>query len=226
MTTLLTTYEDFIARVEVLGFMALSPLLPGFPSLGGETSESQWHTGLESDPWRWKDRAAEEKCLAYGCILGGHKGFVTRRIYPIFHAAYHPEPSMPERWATGTVNLTTWQLWQLFEEKGTLNVSQVRQTLGVSRKQGASALDASIQQLQHEFYITVDGNDRKVSSTGEFYGWPVNRYSRVMDWAPAGWLEGVKEWSVAEARESILEDGVAMSQGIDRQALAKKLALR
>ena len=226
MTAMLSTYEDFIARVESLGFMALSPILPGFPSLGGETSENLWHTGLDTDPWRWKDRAAEEKRLAYGCILGGHKGFVTQRMYSIFYAAFHPMASMPQRWANGSINGRTWQLWQLFEKEGTLNISQVRQTLSVSRKQGASGVDASIQQLQHEYYITVDGNDRKVSSKGEFYGWPVNRYSRVVDWAPAGWLDSAKDWPVVEARELILEDGIAMSDGVNHQDLAKKLALR
>lgn len=223
---MLTTYEDFIARVESLGFMALSPLLPGLPSLGGETPESLWHTGLDTDPWRWKDRVAEEKRLAYGCILGGHKGFVTQRMYPIFYAAFHPPLPMPERWASGTVNQGTWQLWQLFEEKGTLNISQVRQALGASRQQGVSAVDSAIQQLQHEYYITVDGNERKISAKGEFYGWPVNRYRRVVDWAPAGWLDSAKDWSAAEARGLILEDGMAMSSDVNRQDLAKKLALR
>jgi hypothetical protein len=222
---MLTTFEDFIARVETLGFMPLSTLISGLPSLGSETPKSLWHTGLATDPWHWKDRAAEEKRLAYGCILGGHKGFVTRRMYPIFYTAFHPELSMPERWTAGTLSQRSWQLWQLFEKKGTLNLSQVRHTLGVSRKQGGSALDAAIQQLQHEYYITVDGNDRKVSAKGEFYGWPVNRYQRVIDWAPAGWLDGVNDWSAAEAREQILDDGVGMSHGVKRQDLAKKLFL-
>ena len=44
---MLTTYEDFVARVESLGFMALSHLLPGLPSLGNETPASFWHTGLD-----------------------------------------------------------------------------------------------------------------------------------------------------------------------------------
>ena len=226
MTAMLTTYEDFIARVESLGFMALSHLLPGLSSLGDETPGSQWHTGLNTDPWRWKDRAAEEKRLAYGCILGGHKGFVTRRMYPVFYAAFHPTFPMPERWAAGTVNQTTWRLWQLYEENGTLNISQVRKILGVSRKQGASAVDAAVQQLQHEYYITVDGNERKVSAKGEFYGWPINRYCRVEDWAPAGWLDDARDWSVEEARELILDDGVAMSNGVNRRDLAKKLSLQ
>ena len=225
MTAMLTTYEEFIARVEALGFMMLSPLLPGLPSLGGETTESQWHTGLDSDPWRWKDRVAEEKLLAYGCILGGNKGFVTERMYPIFYAAYHPTLAMPERWTGGTVSQTTWQLWQLFEEKSILNISQVRQAMGVTRKKGASAVDTAIRQLQQEYYIIVDGNDRKVNAKGEFYGWPVNRYCRVVNWAPAGWLDSIKDWTVEDARESILDTGVAMANGLNRQDLAKKLGL-
>jgi hypothetical protein len=223
MTALLTTYDEFIARVEALGFMALSPLVSGLPSLGGETAESQWHSGLDTDPWRWKDRAAEEKRLAYGCILGGHKGFVAQRMYPVFYAAFHPAQSMPERWAAGTLSQRTWQLWQLFEEHGVLNISQVRQLIGVSRKQGASAVDTALRQLQQEYAITIDGSERKVSAKGKLYGWPVNRYRRVVDWAPAGWLEGVKDWPAEEARALILDDGAAMSKEVDRDKLAKKL---
>src|SRR5262245_30221152 len=101
----LTRYQDFLDRVDELGFMALSRLLPGLPSLSEETPRSIWHTGDDdTDPWHWKDRAAEEKRLAYGCILGGHKGFVSARMYPVFYAAYHPAESMPDRWAMGQVN--------------------------------------------------------------------------------------------------------------------------
>lgn len=225
MTILLTTYEEFIARVESLGFMALSNLLPGMPSLGDETAESLWHTGLDTDPWRWKDRAAEEKRLAYGCILGGYKGFVTQRMYPIFYAAFHPSLSMGERWANGSVSQVAYRIWQLFEANSTLSISQVRKAMDVSRKLGASAVDTAIQQLQHEYYITVAGNERKISAKGEFYGWPINRYQRVMDWAPAGWLGSAKDWPADEARKLILDDGMAMSGGVNRQELAKKLGV-
>ncbi len=143
-------------------------------------------------------------------------------MYSIFYAAFHPAQSMPERWAAGTLNQNAWRLWQLFEEKGVLNISQMRHAMGVSRKNGASGVDAAIEQLQSEYYLTVDGNERKVSAKGEFYGWPVIRYRRVEDWAPPGWLDTAKDWSAGEARELILDDAVAMSAGVKREALAKK----
>jgi hypothetical protein len=72
-----------------------------------------------------------------------------------------------------------------FLQKGDcLTTSQVLQALGVSRKKGASAIDTAVRQLQREYYITVDGSERKISAKGEFYGWPVNRYRRVVDVYP------------------------------------------
>ena len=155
----------------------LSPLVPGLPSLGEETPKELWHTGLDTDPWRWKDRAAQEKKLAYGCILGGHKGFVTQRMYPVFYTAFHPTLPMPERWENGTVNQKMWQLWQLFEEEGTLTISQIRKAMGVSKKNGASAVDTAIRNLQSEYIITIDGSERKLNAKGKPYGWPINRYA-------------------------------------------------
>lgn len=219
MSSQLNTYEQFLARVEELGFLPLSPLCTGLPSLCSETAESAWHTGLETDPWQWKDRSAVEKRLAYGCILGGHKGFITNRMYPIFFAACHPVEPMAERWAAGSVSARVWKIWQLFEEHGAINVSRLRQILG----EKGSAVDSALEQLQREFYITVDGNDRKLSAKGEPYGWPVIRYRRVADWAPAGWLDESDAWTRAEARQSILAAGAV--HGADREVLAKKLGL-
>jgi hypothetical protein len=216
---MLATYHDFLARVEELGFMALSTIKPGFPSLSAETLQNQWHTGLVTDPWRWKDLAAQEKQLAYGCILGGHKGFVSAKMYPVFYAAYHPLEQMPERWAAGYVSQTTWQLWKLFEEKSSLNTSMLRKYLGVPRHKGESQVDSSIRELQRFYYITVSGNEQKVSVDGHLYGWASNIYTRVIDWAPATWTNSIKNWHSDEARELILDEAIRLSQGLSRREL-------
>jgi hypothetical protein len=222
----LTRYQDFLDRVDELGFMALSRILPGLPSLSEETPRSIWHTGDDdTDPWHWKDRAAEEKGLAYGCILGGHKGFVSARMYPVFYAAYHPAESMPDRWTVGQVNQMTWRLWQLFEERTSLNTSSVRHLSGVTPKGGASQVDAALRELQRDYYITVAGNERKVSLDGRSYGWPAIVYCRVMGWVPPDWINGAAEWPREEAREKILDDGVAIGKHVRREGLARKLGL-
>lgn len=221
---MLNHYEDFLARVDELGFLPLSPLVPGLPSLSDETPPAQWHTGdRETDPWCWKDRAAEEKRLAYGCILGGHKGFVSARLYPIFYAACRPVEPMPSRWSAGTVTLTTWQLWQLFEQKTLLNTSDVRREMGVTAAKGGSRVDAALKSLQREYYLTVAGSRKKVAKDGQPYGWAASVFDRVQHWAPAEWLQPTSALRSTEAMACILDVGMTIGSGVDRQALAEKL---
>lgn len=220
----LACYQDFLERVEELGFLPLSHFLPDFPSVSDETVNKQWHTGdRETDPWVWKDRAAEEKRLAYGCILGGHKGFVARRMYPVFYAACRPGLSMPSRWSSGLVNQTTWQLWQLFQMRPKLDISSVRRQMHVTAKKGGSRVDASLQELEAEYYLTRAGSCRKIGKDGQPYGWAVTVYMRVVDWAPQGWLDPIPGLSREAAWEQILDLGEKMGKNVDRGALAKKL---
>ncbi len=222
---MLTNYAEFLDRAEQLGYMPFSHFLPGFPSVAAETPPNLWYTGEEeTDPWRWKDRTAEEKRLAYGCILGGHKGFVTKRLYPVFLAAFRPALSLPERYAAGMVDQQLWRLWSLFDEHRILETHRLRRLMGVN-KQSSSKVDAYLRRLQQEFAITVAGSTQKVSAKGQLYGWRSNIYRLVEDWAPDGWLQGANEWSAFEAQALILDEGVAMSQGVTQKELAGKLGL-
>lgn len=223
--TMLGSYEDFIFRVNQLGFMSLSDILPGFPSLSAEAPEENWHTGEDSDPWRWKDRAAAEKRLAFGCILGGHKGFVAPSMYSVFYKAYHPLEHMEERREAGEISQTVWQLWQLFEEKTLLDTSQIRQELGVTQKKGGSRADRAISELQQHFYITVAGNRRKTDKYGQPYGWPANIYDKVEAWAPSEWMKLDPVLDRDAAREMIISNAAAMSKKLDVSALRKTLSL-
>lgn len=223
---LLRKYEDFLDRVDELGFMSLSNLLPGLPSLSDETSKENWHTGdLETDPWRWKDRAAEEKRMAFGCILGRHKGFVSARMYSLFYLAFHPQEDMEKKRASGQVSQTAWQLWQLFEEKTLLNTSDIRQEMGVTLKKGGSKVDKAITELQQYYYITVAGSRQKTDKYGQPYGWPANVYDKVENWVPEEWLKLNLGLSVEEARERILDKGIAIGKNINRTELVKMLGM-
>jgi hypothetical protein len=223
----LTNYQDFIDQVDELGFLPMSGLAPGLPSLGDLTPGSSWHTGdPDTDPWQWKDRAAQEKKLAYGCILNGQKGFVSRNLYAAFYTALHPPQPMPVRWSEGLVDRTTWLLWNLFEKQGVLSTFEAHRMLA-SPSSGSSRIDRCLQSLQAAYYITGAGNARKVSHSGQEYGWPAMRYQRVLDWAPESWLVEARGMGVQEAWEIILEAGQAISAAagthLDRKDLARAL---
>lgn len=236
----LTRYEDFLNRVDELGFMALSDISPGFPSVKEETQKGIWHTGdWDTDPWQWKDRAAEEKRLAFGCILGGHKGFVSARMYPLFYQAFHPREHMEERRAAGQVSQTVWELWQLFagcmgeqrampassQGKTLLSTADIRQEMGVTQKKGGSKVDNAVKELQQHYYITVAGNRRKTDKFGQPYGWPANVYDMVENWIPEEWMSTNPGLGCEEARERILETGIANNKDISRNDLAKTLGI-
>lgn len=224
---ILENYNDFIDRVNELGFMALSNIQEGFPSLNAETSKEQWHTGdFETDPWQWKDRAAEEKKLAFGCILGGNKGFVSVKMYPYFYKLCKPGMSIEQRWQDGLISAELWNLWQLFNKKTLLDTAQIRQELGVTAKNGGSRLDRAIVELQKEYFITVAGNRRKLNKLGQPYGWPANTYDKVENWAPADWIDSSNEIDIDDARQVIISTGLSNSKGVNEKQLIKILALK
>ncbi len=226
MAVLLTKYEDFIDRVNELGFMTLSNGIDGFPSLGAETPKNIWFTGdPDTDPWSWKDRAAEEKKLAYGCILGGNKGFVSSGMYPLFLKAFSPDEHMEERREDGKVSREVWQLWQLFEERNLLDTGDIRREMGVSKKKGGSRVDSAIRELQQYYYITVSGSRRKTDKFGNPYGWAANVYEKVENWVPAEWTMGHNGLSREEAVDKILETGIAISRDVNRRELSKMLGI-
>ena len=219
----LLCYKDFLNRVEELGFMAFSGIVDGLPSLVGETPMEIWHTGdTETDPWRWKDRAAEEKRLAFGCVLGGNKGFIAPRLYPAFLAACRPSEQMEERRYSGLVSQSVWELWELFEERKVLDTIEIRSCMGVTGKKGSSKVDSAIVELQRLFQITVAGSRRRIDKKGQPYGWYINIYERVEDWMPSEWNEA--DMDRYTAIKTILDIGVNNGNNIDRDKLAKALA--
>jgi hypothetical protein len=223
----LTSYQDFIDQVNQLGFLPMSGLAPGLPSLGDLTPGENWHTGNpDSDPWQWKDRAAREKKLAYGCILNGQKGFVASHLYAAFYTAFHPPEPMPVRYSEGLVDRTTWSLWNLFEKQSAVNTFDAHRLMAGSSS-SSSRVDSRLQALQAAYYITGAGNARKVSRAGQEYGWPAMRYQRVLDWAPEGWLSDAPGMRVNEAWEMILDAGQAVSAAagmrLERKDLARAL---
>jgi hypothetical protein len=218
---MLKTYAEFLAFAEEVGVMVFAgKFVEGFPNLDRLTSPFQWHTGdPETDPWQWRDRTAQEKRLAFGNILGGHKGFVSEKLYPLFYSACRPDGSMEERWRWGQLKKTVYDVYRLFEENGPLDTAELRRRMQVRKSEGAGAVDRAVVRLQSEFHITVCGSKRKVSFDGQEYGWPANTYCLVDVWF-SDWLKEPL-LPTDEARKKILKHCENMN--IDVNKLEKLL---
>lgn len=223
---MLRTYADFIAYVEQHGVVAFyGQFVDGFPSLQTLAAESQWHTGdPETDPWQWKDRAAEERRLAFGCLLGGFKGFVAPALYPLFFAASRPAQSLAERYEAGLIPRPLWQAWQLFTPGAQLSSAAIRDRLLGKSREGVSKVDSAITQLQREYWITVCGNQRKIAANGQPYGWPANAYA-LTDEFLADWLPR-RPLPQAEAQAAVLAHCLKEFSAVDEKKLAKALFKR
>ncbi|MDL2233402.1 hypothetical protein LJC63_07465 [Ruminococcaceae bacterium OttesenSCG-928-L11] len=220
----LGTYAEFVDYVTAAGVVAMTKeLVAGFPTLKSLTTEEQWHTDTpETDPWQWKNRAAVEKKLAFGCLLNGQKGFIARDLYSSFYVARRPRYTLRERFEEGTLGRLPLDMYELFQPGVELGTFEIRQRLNVSAKNGGAKADAAIVQLQKEFYITVCGTKRKRNKNGEEYGWGANSYCRVEDWNPE-WLTGAEEMEREEAVETILSRCGSWNRGLDLQKLEKAL---
>lgn len=226
MSGRLRTYDEFLDYVNASGVLVFSAGMPGgFPSLSSLTEDGQWHTSdPESDPWQWKDRAAREKKLAFGCILGGHKGFVSPELYPLFYAAFRPSADLEERYEYGEVTREALSVWELIRDGGDVSTFEITAAF---KSSGKSKLERALVSLQKEYYITVSGNRRKVNSRGEEYGWASNTYAAADTWA-ADWLKGKSgEYSGRdgrrEAREGVVSRCLSAGQGLDGDALRRVL---
>ncbi len=220
----LQTYADFLACLEEKGVIWFSPSCPaGLPSFGHLTIENQWHTNdPETDPWQWKDRAALEQRAAVGNVLGGHKGFIAPRMYPLFYAASRPMRPFEERYEDGLVPRMQQRVYGAFSPGERLSTFELRERVIGPKKEEMSKLFNALEALMRDFYLTVCGSKRKVNALGEPYGWPAVDYARAEDWH-GEWLANAALLPQAEAREAIVEHCLRIGATVDADTLRKEL---
>jgi hypothetical protein len=220
---LLITYEDLISYVDRYGVLAFYGKMPaGILTLEALTLEQNWLTGdPNTDPWQWKDRAASKHKLAFGCVLNGHKGFLSQDMYPLFYDAFHDAITLEERYLNGLVPKMEMDIYRMFEPGAVLSTADIRSALHVTKKQGASEADSALKSLQRQFLISVCGSKRKLSFEGLEYGWPANAYCLTELWAK-DWLIG-KRLKREKARELILHHCEAHGIGESREKVEKAL---
>lgn len=211
---LLTTFQDFTATVDELGFMPLSSNKISFPSLEGLTTRDMWHTNLDNDPWQWKTRIVDEGKAAYAKLFGGKPGFISLSWYPIFLSARRGGEDFESLYGQGLMSHEAKRIYNLFDENPVLATHEIKGMAGMG-KEAKAEYERAMVELQMRMFITIQGMTRMVGRSGEPQSWPATSYTTVENWAKPEMIRDSLKIDPDEALERIVERVLAIVPDAD-----------
>ncbi|HEX7733428.1 MAG TPA: hypothetical protein VF458_01145 [Ktedonobacteraceae bacterium] len=185
MTQLIETYEEACEVIVQWGIMPLSSFIPGHFSLEAITRSEAWHTGLESDPWLWRDRLPGEGVAAYGRFLAGKPLFVARELFPLVRSALRPARSVEERYEAGLLNQATVRVFQAVGDIPGIDARQLREVAGLRDKANKTDFDHALVDLQSGAEILISGISERLNAQGNKSGWNSTCYMLADHWISA-----------------------------------------
>lgn len=196
------TYDQFAAAVDELGFMPLSDNTIGYPNLASLTTHEAWHTGLDTDPWLWKNRIVADNRAAYAKLFAGKPGFVALSWYPAFLAVRRQGRSLEQLYQDGLLSHAARQIHRLFTPGLSLATHEIKARAGLGRD-AKGEYERAMVELQMRMFITTCGMARMTTADGEPHSWPATEYSRVEDWAGVELMRQGLEMDPTIAAETI-----------------------
>ena len=220
---MIKTCEDFVKRVNETGVMAFyGAFIEYFPKLDSEMDPLSWsEDDLKNNPWYWKDRVCECKELAYGNLLGGNKGFLSKDIYNLFYSAYRPKDSLLVLYNDGKISELCRTIYEIIVLEGCISSTAIKAELPPSAKTNPGRVSAALAFLQSAYFISTAGNEQKISKEGVPYGWPGLTYAPSEQWA-----EGFCDISRVIPREAAIERILAHCSALDSRIDIRRLSAK
>ncbi|HET9999317.1 MAG TPA: hypothetical protein VFQ36_00400 [Ktedonobacteraceae bacterium] len=176
------TYREACDVVENLGILPLSSFIPGHPSLVSITRPEAWHTGMDSDPWLWRDRFAMEGVAAYGRFLGDKPLLISREMFPIAHCSLAQSETVEERYAAGLLAKATLRIYNCIRENDDIDVKSLRKLAGMQHSSNKSEFDRSLNELQNTAEVVISGIAERLNPHGNKSGWNSTCYLLADTW--------------------------------------------
>lgn len=227
---MIRSFDDFVSGLLEAGF-----------SMGGGNNEGvfslitwnwkeeppydtpvSWHTGdPETDPWEWRMRVLDERSdVAYAKLFFKKSGFITKEWYPYFLAARRGKGSFAEAYLDGTIGSAEKRIYDAILEYKSLPLHEIKQTAGF-RKEDNSQFERALTELQMKMYITMCGRQRKISRSGEEFGWSSTVFCTVEDFFSEDKLINNNKLSEQEAIEKITERIYKLNPKADPKKIVK-----
>lgn len=223
-------YDDFISTLISNGF-----------SMGGSNSEGIfsiiswdwketppydtpvcWHTGIpETDPWAWRMRVLDERNdVAYSKLFFKKSGYLTKDWYPYFLAVRRGGMSFEEAYQNGTISHYGKRIYDALQNADALPVHIIKQLVEFSGNE-KSKFERGLVELQMGLFITMCGQQQKITQKGKEYSWPSAAFCTTEHfWGDEVFHEAARI-SEKEAIERITEQVYALNPCADQKKILK-----
>ncbi len=220
--SMVETFEEAGAVIAKVGILPLSGLFPEHPSLESLTRRDAWHTDLETDPWQWRSRFADEGVAAYGRFMAKKPLLVDAAWFPLLNAALKPVKSLRSRYEDGIVSKDVLRLFDLIEANEGIDTRELRRSAGLQDKESKKTFDDSLIELQSTGEIVISGVAERLNELGTKNGWNSTCYSLSAHWMRRHGLKTL-QLERADAKEKLLSRFAAVANDSAVQKLAKLL---
>ncbi len=182
MSDQVETYEEACKALAHWEILPLSSFIPEHPSLEALTLPRAWHTGLQTDPWLWRDRFPTEGVAAYGRFLAGKPVLIARELFPLVKCALSPVESIEERYEAGLLARSTVRIYELISEQDGIDVRALRKLAGMQDKASKGNFDRALIDLQSSAAILISGISARLNEHGNKSGWNSTCYMLADHW--------------------------------------------
>jgi hypothetical protein len=178
----LKTFEEASRYVREIGILPLSSFIPDYVSLESLTVHEQWHTGLESDPWLWRDRFAGAGVAAYGRFFAKKPVLVAAELFPLVKNIIEEPYSVEERYEDGLVSKATVDLYHAVVEQEGIDVKALRAKIDMKSKESKNEFDRALIELQSTGNLVIAGISDRLNDNGVKSGWNSTCYMTAEHW--------------------------------------------
>jgi hypothetical protein len=180
--SIVNTFEEACDVVEHMGILPLSSFIPDHPSLVSITRDDAWHTGMDTDPWLWRDRFAGEGVAAYGRFLAGKPILISRQLFPLVKCALSPTERVAGRYAAGKLARSAIKIYECIRENDGIDVKRLRMLTDMQQTSDKRAFDRSLTDLQSTTDIVISGISDRLNEHGNKSGWNSTCYILADRW--------------------------------------------
>lgn len=176
------TFDEACDTIDQLGILPLSSFIPNHPSLVSITHDEAWHTGMESDPWLWRDYFAGEGVAAYGRFIAGKPIFISRQLFPLVKGVLSPSEAIADRYAAGVLARSTMRMYECIRDNDGIDVKRLRTLTGMQGPSKKRDFDRSLIELQGSSDIVISGISERLNEHGNKSGWNSTCYMLADRW--------------------------------------------